>query len=112
MIPSVEIDGVPNPIPEGLVVLDVREADEWAAGHIDGAVHIPLGDLPERLGEFVELEPEQTLIVCKGGGRSARAVAYLGQQGYDVVNLIDGMLGWERAGRAMVADTGQPPTVI
>lgn len=112
MIPSVETDGVPNPLPEGLVVLDVRESDEWAAGHIEGAMHIPLGDLPERLGEFVELEPEQTLIVCKGGGRSARAVAYLGQQGYDVVNLVDGMIGWERAGRAMVADTGQPPTVI
>ncbi|MFC7503898.1 rhodanese-like domain-containing protein [Nocardioides sp. CPCC 206347] len=112
MIPSVETDGVPHPIPEGLLVLDVREDDEWAAGHIEGAVHIPLGDLPTRLGEFVELEPEQTLIVCKAGGRSARAGAYLGQQGYDVVNLIDGMIGWERAGRAMVADTGQPPTVI
>ncbi|KRA38981.1 MULTISPECIES: rhodanese-like domain-containing protein [unclassified Nocardioides] len=112
MIPSVETDGVPNPLPEGLVVLDVREDDEWAAGHIDGAVHIPLGDLPGRLGEFVELEPEQALIVCKGGGRSARAVAYLVQQGYDAVNLVDGMIGWERAGRAMVADTGQPPTVI
>lgn len=111
-IPTVEIDGVPDPLPADLVVLDVREDDEWAAGHIDGAVHIPLGELPERLGEFVELEAEQTLIVCKAGGRSARAVAYLAQQGYDVVNLADGMLGWERAGRAMVADSGQSPTVI
>ncbi|MFC5730406.1 MULTISPECIES: rhodanese-like domain-containing protein [Nocardioides] len=111
-IPTVEIDGVPDPLPAGLVVLDVREVDEWAAGHIEGAVHIPLGELPARLGEFVELEAPQTLIVCKAGGRSARAVAYLAQQGYDVVNLADGMIGWERAGRAMVADTGQPPTVI
>lgn len=112
MIPSVEIDGVPDPMPEDLVVLDVREDDEWAAAHIEGAVHIPLGELPTRLGEFVELEATQTLVVCKAGGRSARAVAYLSQQGYDVVNLVDGMIGWERAGRAMVADTGQPPTVI
>ncbi len=112
MIPSVEIDGVPDPLPEDLVVLDVREDDEWAAGHIDGAVHIPLMELPARLGEFVELEAPQTLVVCKAGGRSARAVAYLAQQGYDVVNLVDGMMGWERAGRAMVADTGRPPTVV
>ncbi|TWH04709.1 rhodanese-related sulfurtransferase [Nocardioides sp. J9] len=112
MIPSVEIENVPDPLPEELVVLDVREDDEWAAGHIDGAVHIPLMELPARLGEFVELEAPQTLVVCKAGGRSARAVAYLAQQGYDVVNLVDGMIGWERAGRAMVSDTGQPATVI
>ncbi len=112
MIPQVEIDAVPDPLPQGLVVLDVREDDEWAAGHIQGAVHIPLMDLPARLGEFVELEAPQTLVVCKAGGRSARAVAYLAQQGYDVVNLVDGMIGWERAGRAMVSDTGQPATVI
>lgn len=112
MIPQVEIDAVPDPLPQGLVVLDVREDDEWAAGHIHGAVHIPLMDLPARLGEFVELEAPQTLVVCKAGGRSARAVAYLAQQGYEVVNLVDGMIGWERAGRAMTSDTGQPPTVI
>lgn len=112
MIPQVEIDAVPDPLPQGLVVLDVREDDEWAAGHIQGAVHIPLMDLPARLGEFVELEAPQTLVVCKAGGRSARAVAYLSQQGYDVVNLVDGMIGWERAGRAMVSDTGQPAAVI
>ncbi|GAA3669064.1 rhodanese-like domain-containing protein [Nocardioides ginsengisoli] len=112
MIPSVEIAGVPNPLPEGLVVLDVREDDEWAAGHIDGAVHIPLMELPARLGEFVELEAPQTLVVCKAGGRSARAVAYLAQQGYDVVNLVDGMIGWERDGRAMVADGAHPPQVL
>jgi len=112
MITTVEIEGVPDPLPEGLVVLDVREDDEWAAAHIEGAVHIPLMELPARLGEFVELEADQTLVVCKAGGRSARAVAYLTQQGYDAVNLVDGMMGWERAGRPMVADTGAPPQVI
>lgn len=112
MIPAVEIEAVPDPLPEGLLVLDVREDDEWAAGHIEGALHIPLMDLPARLGDFVEVEAPQTLVVCKAGGRSARAVAYLTQQGYDAVNLVDGMIGWERAGRAMVSDTAQPPTVL
>jgi rhodanese-related sulfurtransferase len=112
MIPSIETHAVPDPLPTGLVVLDVREDDEWAAAHIDGAVHIPLMELPARMGEFVELEADQTLIVCKAGGRSARAGAYLAQQGYEVVNLIDGMIGWERAGRAMVSETGAQPQVI
>lgn len=112
MIPSIEIENVPDPLPQGLVVLDVREDEEWAAGRIQGAVHIPLMELPARLGEFVELEAPQTLVVCKAGGRSARAAAYLAQQGYDVVNLVDGMMGWERAGRPMVADGDQPPTVV
>ncbi|WP_341351020.1 rhodanese-like domain-containing protein [Nocardioides convexus] len=46
MIPSIEIENVPDPLPQGLVVLDVREDEEWAAGRIQGAVHIPLMEPP------------------------------------------------------------------
>lgn len=106
-IPTVEIDDVPDPVP--VSVLDVREDAEWAAGHIDGAVHIPLGELPARVGD---LPDGQTLVVCKVGGRSAQAVAYLAQQGYEVVNLAGGMADWAAAGRPMVSDTDGPPTVI
>jgi rhodanese-related sulfurtransferase len=109
-IPTVAITGVPDPLPEGLAVLDVREPVEWAHGHIAGAVHIPLMDLPARLAD-VPAE-QQTLVVCKVGGRSAQAAAYLLQQGYDVVNLDGGMLDWSAAGRAMVSETGQPPQVV
>ena len=108
-IPTVSIDGVPDPLPDGLAVLDVREPAEWAHGHIEGAVHVPLMELPERLAD---LPQGQTLVVCKVGGRSAQAVGYLAQQGYDVVNLDGGMLDWEAAGRPMVSDTGQPPQVV
>ena len=108
-IPTVAIDGVPDPLPEGLHVLDVREPVEWQHGHIDGAIHIPLRDLPSRLGDVPE---GQTLVVCKIGGRSAQAVAYLAQQGHDVVNLDGGMLDWAAAGRPMVSETGQPPQVF
>lgn len=110
-IPTVTIDAVPDPLPAGLTVLDVREDDEWAAGHIEGAVHIPLMDLPARVGELSALEPAQTLVVCKVGGRSAQATAYLAQQGLEVVNLDGGMLDWQAAGRAMVSDTGAAPYV-
>ncbi|WP_134740635.1 rhodanese-like domain-containing protein [Nocardioides sp. 503] len=108
-IPTVSVSGVPDPLPEGLAVLDVREPAEWAHGHIEGALHVPLMELPQRLAD---LPREQTLVVCKVGGRSAQAVGYLAEQGYDVVNLDGGMLEWEAAGRPMVSDTGQPPQVV
>ncbi len=107
-VPTVPIDGVPDPLPDGLTVLDVREDGEFAAGHIDGAVHIPLYDLPARVGEMPE---GQVLVVCKVGGRSAQAVAYLAQQGHDAVNLAGGLLDWEAAGRALVSESGGTPYV-
>ncbi|TQL66205.1 rhodanese-related sulfurtransferase [Nocardioides albertanoniae] len=106
-IPTVEIAGVPDPLP--VAVLDVREDDEWAAGHIEGAIHIPLQELPARLGDLPE---GQTLVVCKVGGRSANAVGYLAQQGFEVVNLAGGMVDWAGAGRPMVSETGAEAYVL
>lgn len=108
-IPTVTVDQLPNPLPEGVTVLDVREPMEWVHGHIEGALHIPLGTLPVRLPELPE---GQIVVVCKVGGRSAQAVMWLQQQGHDVVNLDGGMLDWEAAGRPMVSDTGTPPQVV
>jgi rhodanese-related sulfurtransferase len=108
-IPTVAVTGVPDPLPEGVQVLDVREDVEWAYGHIPGATHIPLRQLPARLSEVPD---GQTLVVCKVGGRSAQAVGYLAQHGHDVVNLDGGMLEWEAAGRPMVSETGGPPEVV
>ena len=108
-IPTVAINGVPHPLPDGLHVLDVREDDEWRHGHIEGATHIPLHELPARMSDVPE---GQTLVVCKVGGRSAHAVAYLQQQGHEVVNLDGGMLDWAAAGRPMVSETGAPPQVV
>lgn len=100
-IPTTEIDAIPETIPADLVVLDVREPHEWAAGHIDGAIHIPLGEIPSRVGE---LDPSvRTLVVCHLGGRSARATQWLHDQGHDVVNVAGGMEAWETAGRPVVS---------
>ena len=99
-VPTVTVDNVPDPLPERLVILDVREPHEWAEGHIDGALHIPLGDLMDRRGE---LDPDvQTLVICHVGGRSARATAYLVSNGLSAVNLDGGMVAWEEAGRPIV----------
>lgn len=108
-VPTVSIDGVPDPLPEGLTVLDVREPMEWHYGHIEGALHIPLMELQERLDEVPDT---QTLVVCKVGGRSAQAVRWLNGQGRDTVNLDGGMLDWAGAGRSMVSETGAEPVVV
>ena len=110
MIPTVTIDQVPDPLPEGLTVLDVREPVEWQHAHIEGALHIPLATLPVRVAELQA--DQQVLVVCKVGGRSAQAVMWLQQQGHEAVNLEGGMLDWSAAGRAMVSETGQPPQVV
>jgi rhodanese-related sulfurtransferase len=101
------------------LVLDVREPDEWQAGHIDGALHIPLADLPVRLGEIPTISgisgrpaaASVLVVVCRSGARSARAVAWLGRNGYDALNLDGGMGAWSEAGREMVSETGEAPTV-
>ena len=108
-IPSITVDNVPDPLPDGVSVLDVREDIEWVHGHIDGAVHIPLSQLTGRIGD---LPDGQMLVVCKIGGRSAQATMYLAAQGYEAVNLDGGMIDWAGAGRPMVSETGQRPQVV
>jgi rhodanese-related sulfurtransferase len=109
-IPTAAVEGVPDPVPEHLVVLDVREDDEWAAGHIEGSLHIPLMHLANR---FTEVPTGgQTLVVCRVGSRSAHAAAYLLQQGVDAVNLAGGLAAWAHARRPLVSDDGRPPRVL
>ena len=91
------------------LVLDVREQDEWDAGHAPGAVHIPLSDLPSRLGDLPD-DTETLAVVCRSGGRSNRAAAWLTQQGFDVANVDGGMRAWHGAGKPLVAAVS-PATV-
>jgi len=91
-------------------VLDVREPDEWAAGHIETAIHIPIGEVTGRLEDLPDAEP--LYVICRGGGRSARVTELLRGQGRDAVNVAGGMQDWATAGRPMVSDTGRPPEVI
>jgi rhodanese-related sulfurtransferase len=97
-------------VPEQAVVLDVREDDEWVAGHIAGARHVPMFDVPHELHTLAASDP--LVVVCKVGGRSAQVTAWLVQQGYDAVNLDGGLLAWERAGRPLVSEDGSPPRVV
>jgi rhodanese-related sulfurtransferase len=93
-----------------LHLLDVREQDEWDAGHIEGAQHIPLGQLAERLAEVPR---EQVVVaVCRSGSRSDRAAKGLRGNGFEAENLEGGVTAWARAGLPLVAERGGPGRVI
>jgi rhodanese-related sulfurtransferase len=109
-VPTIEVAQVPDPIPEGVTVLDVREPIEWRYGRIDGALHIPMTELPDRAGELPR--DQQLLVVCKVGGRSAQATAFLREKGFEAVNLAGGMIDWVEAGRSMVGDVDGVPLVV
>ncbi|MDN5811838.1 MAG: rhodanese-like domain-containing protein [Arthrobacter sp.] len=102
---TVEVAGVPA----GAKVLDVREDYEWAEGHAAGAVHIPMGEIPQRLEE---LDPdEDTYVICRTGGRSAQIAGWLVGQGYSALNIAGGSGAWLEAGLPMKSENGQDPTV-
>jgi rhodanese-related sulfurtransferase len=69
-----------------------------------------MSELPGRLSEVPADEP--LYVVCRSGGRSARVVAYLAQQGYPAVNVDGGMQDWAASGRAVVTDDGSAPRII
>lgn len=109
-VPTVQVADVPQDLAEGQAILDVREDDEWAAGHAPNAVHIPLGELTSRLAELPA--DGELFVVCRMGGRSARATAYLNANGWDAVNVDGGMISWDAAGRPLVAGSGEGAQVL
>jgi hydroxyacylglutathione hydrolase len=75
------------------LVVDVRTRREWSAGHIDAAVHIPLGELAARAAELPRDRPVAT--ICEGGYRSSLAASVLARAGLDrLVNVTGGMTAW------------------
>ena len=97
-------------LPDDAVMVDVREQDEWDLGHAVGAIHIPMSEVPARIGELPETDGTLP-IMCRSGNRSGRVVQWLVAQGFDVVNAEGGMLAWQAAGKTMVSETGEEPSV-
>ena len=89
------------------VLLDVREPEEWRAGHAPQAEHIPLGQLESRLAELPR--DRQIICLCRSGRRSAIATQQLLAHGYQTVDLIGGMTAWAAAGLPVVAGPGRDP---
>ncbi|MEW5943069.1 MAG: rhodanese-like domain-containing protein [Pseudomonadota bacterium] len=85
-------------INQDALVLDVRENQEFAAGHVPHARHIPLGQLASRLPELEKFKDRPVVVVCRSGARSGRACAILRKNGFgQVYNLGGGMTAWEQA---------------
>lgn len=95
---------------EGAVLLDVREQEEWDAGHAPAARHVPMSTISGRAADI----PTDALIVCvcRSGGRSAAVTEALLNGGWNAVNLEGGMQAWHAAGLPVVDDGGRPGQVV
>jgi rhodanese-related sulfurtransferase len=91
-----------------VLLVDVREDQEWAAGRAPNAVHAPMS----RLRQDSLPKDRRALVICRVGGRSAAVVEALGQLGYDVADVPGGMLAWSAAGLPVVREGGAPGTVV
>ena len=96
-------------VPDGAWLLDVREDDEWAAGHAPGARHVPLGELSARAAEVPQ--DQAVYVICRSGVRSGRAAQALAAAGWEAINVAGGMQDWAAAGRPMTTDSGAEPFV-
>jgi len=103
------IADVPSTFDRSVILLDVREDDEWQRGHAPGAQHIPMSEVPSRLGEIDA--DARLFVVCHVGGRSQRVAQYLARNGYTPANVSGGMLAWASAGRPVITDDGAPGVI-
>ena len=83
-------------------LVDVRELDEWADGHVEYASHVALNTVPDHLDAFgADGASEPTYVICKVGGRSFRACEFAAAHGKNVVNVAGGMMAWTDGGNAV-----------
>ena len=95
-VPEVDIDELARVRESGIVLVDVREPDEYERARVPGAKLIPLAEVPERVEEIPD--DQRVYVICGTGPRSARAVEYLNNQGYDTVNVAGGTKAWVDVG--------------
>jgi rhodanese-related sulfurtransferase len=103
-VPSVPVGDVPADLDKSVILLDIREQDEWDLGHAPGARHVPMVDVPARLDE-IDIDA-QVYVICRSGGRSITVVEYLNQIGFEAVTVSGGMVAWQQSGRPLTAAAG------
>ncbi|WP_300400986.1 rhodanese-like domain-containing protein [Nocardioides sp.] len=102
---EITIDDLASAVAGGAHLVDVRETAEYVAGHVPGAVNIPMGHLTSRLDELERSAP--VLLVCASGNRSGAMADVLLAQGFDPVNVLGGTTAWIASGRPV--QTGTQP---
>jgi rhodanese-related sulfurtransferase len=100
-ISEVTVDELESALRSGSRLVDVREVDEYEAGHVPGAELIPLASVPSALDRFVPDAP--TYVICRSGARSYRACEFLVDQGLAAINVGGGTLAWISSGRDTVS---------
>ncbi|MBI4755470.1 MAG: rhodanese-like domain-containing protein [Betaproteobacteria bacterium] len=85
---------------EDAIVLDVRESEEFARGHVPNSRHFPVGQIDKRVSELQKFKTRPLIVVCHSGNRSGAACGALRKHGFEkVFNLAGGMGAWEQAGQ-------------
>ena len=102
-LPEIDLNALETLLADGIVLIDVREDDEYTDGHVSTAVHIALSTVPDRVAEVPSDGP--VYVICALGGRSARAAEFLRAQGIDAINVAGGTQGWIDSGRSVVRGT-------
>jgi len=102
MIAEISVSELEQLVAHGALLIDVREADEFAAGHVPTAISIPLSTVQDRVEEFHH--DGTVYVICQVGGRSMRACQYLADfEINNLVNIAGGTTGWIALGNAVVA---------
>jgi rhodanese-related sulfurtransferase len=104
-IPEVSREQAQKLVEDGAQLVDVRADHEWEMGRIEGAAHLPLAELAERVGEIDKDRP--VVLYCRGGNRSTMATEALVAEGYDAKKLSEGIVGWAEAGLPLAPEGGQ-----
>jgi rhodanese-related sulfurtransferase len=108
--PSVSAEAALGMLDGDAQLIDIREIDEWRAGHAPMATHIPMGELGAAADGLSKTGP--LIFICRSGRRSDHAVGALVKAGYNAINLTGGMQAWQQAGGTVVRDDGSTGSVI
>jgi rhodanese-related sulfurtransferase len=104
-VPEIDIGELARLRPEGITLVDVREPHEYATAHVPGAQLIPLGTVPDRVGDVPT--GGEVYVICAKGGRSLRAAEFYRSSGIEAVNVAGGTSAWVDAGEPIA--TGMEP---
>ena len=107
---TVNLDEALVLLKDDAALVDVREIDEWDAGHAPEAIHIPLADVPGSPKDVDATKP--VLVICRSGRRSLTAAAQLRDEGFEAVSVNGGMVAWQQAGGLVVRVGGDPGTIV